>query len=85
MITSEKINIYRKYKGNIDGWARRNKRSEHLLMQDEDWYTIDNFIQDLQLIKSNLASAYYKEQTYARLKEQCEDEHVIKAIEKLVK
>ena len=47
MITEDKIKIYKRYKGDIDSWARAGSKKEKLIMIDNDWYMIDGFIQDL--------------------------------------
>jgi len=49
MITKEKLDIYIKYNGDIDGWVRMNIPHERKTMKDKDWYLIDDLIQDIIL------------------------------------
>ncbi len=44
MITEQKIKIYRKYQGDIDGIARGGRKSEKDLFEEDDWYLIDNVL-----------------------------------------
>lgn len=54
MINKKKILIYRKYDGNLDAWARIATLDEKESMSDDDWYLIDELIQDIIISKSNI-------------------------------
>jgi hypothetical protein len=60
MITKEILKIYKKYKGDIDMWARLNRKDESSLINDKDWQMIENCINDIRLISRGLAADTYK-------------------------
>lgn len=53
-ITLERLKVYQKFSGDIDGWARMGSSEEKENMSDEDWYIIDGLIMDIKLGRSNL-------------------------------
>lgn len=83
MLTIEKLNIYKKYSGDIDLWARLRKKNEISLMNDNDWKLIDDLIQSLELIKKNVASENFKFQTFERIQAVCEDEETQNSLKSL--
>lgn len=80
MITISKIKIYQRYKGDVDGWARVGSKDEKSIMNDEDWFIIEGFIQDINLKKKGLASDTFMNTINERLKEKCDSEETIQAI-----
>ena len=54
MINKKKILIYRKYDGNLDAWARISTLDEKESMSDDDWYLIDELIQDIIISRPNI-------------------------------
>ncbi|MGQ1908810.1 hypothetical protein ACT3CE_03375 [Marinifilum sp. RC60d5] len=60
MITAEKIRVYQKYGGDIDGISRGGRNKEKELFQDKDWSLIDSVFQDSEIIKKGLCSLEYK-------------------------
>ena len=52
MLTIEKIKIYNKFGGDIDGLARVGKSTKKNLISDNDWSLINEFEQDVKLILS---------------------------------
>ena len=52
MITAEKLRIYQRYHGDIDGWVRVRNASEMSAMTDQDWLDISELLQRLSLEKS---------------------------------
>ena len=83
MITKEKIGIYKKYHGDIDGWARMGSPSEQELMQDEDWYVIDDLLQDLALMKDGKTSEDYNQKLMQKLMDNCAGEDIVKELGEL--
>ncbi len=64
MITKEKLEIYRKYKGYYDGFYIQNKDKEEIISlfdNNDDWYKIDNIISNLFIVNKGLASQDFKE------------------------
>lgn len=84
MITENKIKLYNKYSGNIDGWARNNSKKELAIMSDDDWFLIDGFIQDLTLVKNGLVSLEFNNSLNDRLKENCDTEETINKIKRII-
>lgn len=67
MITTEKIAIFKKYAGDIDGWARMAPAEEKAAISDADWYEINGLIQDYALVKKGLASVRYVDKLDLRI------------------
>lgn len=84
MLTKEKLNIYRKYSGDIDSWARFGKKNELELINDDEWKLIDDLVQSLELIKNKATSEKFKIQTLEKLLEVCEDEKTQKELKSLI-
>ncbi len=80
MINEEKIKIYKRYKGDIDGWARTSNKKEQMIMEDSDWYLIEAFIQDIKLVKKGLASSDYSNSVNEKLNSNCDS---VETVEKL--
>ena len=74
MLTIEKIKIYNKFGGDIDGLARVGKSAKQHLIKSNDWSLIDEFEQDLKLISDRLVSKEYREKTLKKLTEYCDSE-----------
>lgn len=74
MITKEKIKIFDRYAGDIDSFARSGRDHEKKVLSDIEWFLIDNFYQDIELINKKLAAQTYTEQTIVKLKENCDRE-----------
>lgn len=47
MISSKKIKIYSKHQGNIDDWARSVSKREYKVLSYEDWFLIEELIQNV--------------------------------------
>jgi len=62
MISLENLNIYKKYNGDIDGWARSADRNELELIDDSEWLLIDQLIQQIQMVNSGVTSESFENQ-----------------------
>lgn len=80
MITKEKLRIFKKYNSDIDAWARVANRKELKVISDNDWYQIDEFIQNLGLISKNSVSESFKLSVFEKLEQACDN---IETMEKL--
>jgi hypothetical protein len=56
MITTAKLEIYKRYDGDVDGWGRRAKKKEKEIMTDADFYEIQVLIQKVTILKRGFAS-----------------------------
>lgn len=61
MITKTKLEIYCKYLGDIDAFARIGTSQEKSIITDDEWMLIDELIQDMELIEKKLVSNKMKE------------------------
>ncbi len=84
MITAKKISLYKKYEGDVDGWARSGSKSGQIEMEDADWYLIENLLQDLKLVSKGLASNEYSEALQERLQSNCSDAEAIEKLKSLI-
>jgi len=80
VITDEKLTIYQRYGGDIDGWVRSAVPLEKALMTDEDWAVIGELLQRLALVKSGRAAATYEAETHRMIATKVTDEGVLKRL-----
>jgi hypothetical protein len=79
MITKDKIQIYKNYGGDVDGWTRVGSKEEKELMNDEDWFLIEDLLLDLSLQNNSNSSKEYS----IKITEKCSDEETINQLKKL--
>jgi len=83
MITLEKLKIFSRYNGDVDMWVRAGKFSEKKIMVSDDWYLIDNFIQQIGLVNKSLTSEKFKSDLNKRLMENCDSVDAIEFIKSM--
>jgi hypothetical protein len=83
MITIEKLKIYKHFQGDIDGWARIGTKEQKSIIKKRDWFLIEGFIQDIHLIKKDLASEIFMKSIYENLKESCDNEETIQELKNI--
>lgn len=83
MITEVKIKIHKKYKGDIDSWARSGTKNEKEVINDIDWYLIDNFLQEIYLVKNKLVSKEFENKLNDKLSKLCENYQVVELLKTL--
>ena len=84
MITTEKLKIYKKYSGNIEGWDRFGKKKDKSFLEYEEWELIDELIQNLELVEKGLAADSFKTQTLNKLNEACDNEKTQQELKSLI-
>jgi hypothetical protein len=77
MITLRQLEIYKKFNGDNDQFARIGSAKDKLVFSDTDWSLIDSFLQDLELVKNGLASDRFTKNLNLRLKQNLESEAVL--------
>ncbi len=77
MITKQKIQIFERYEGDLDGFARMGSGNEKELFENDDWFLIDSFLQDIELINKGLSSIDYITQRIAEMKASCDEESFV--------
>jgi len=76
MITQEKLRIYEKFNGDIDGFARGSSLSERVSITDQDWSLIEELRQSLTIVQSGAASSEFEARVRAQLVDAVSDEGV---------
>ena len=76
MINKQKIEIFKKYGGDIAGFSRFGKKREMDIFSDEEWSVIDNVLQDLGMIKNGLCSTDYQDKTKKTLNQKFDKESI---------
>jgi len=77
MINKNKIQIYKKYSGDIDAFVRMATIQEKQIISDIDWKLIDDIINDIYLESRGLVSLEMKNKIKKKIKENIHDEHVL--------
>jgi hypothetical protein len=80
MLTKAKIEIYKHYNGDDDMFARSARKREKAAISDGDWGMIASFVQDIKLVKANLAAASYQAAVEQKLRECCDQEQTFQLI-----
>jgi hypothetical protein len=78
MITSEQLNIYKKYGQDGDWLLRMGTTHEKATLDYESLSLINDLMQDLVLIRRGLVSLDYAERTIEALNNVCDNEETIK-------
>ena len=73
MITKDKIEIYDKFDGELDGLKLIGSTIEKEKINEEEWAFIYSLIQDLGLIKKDLVSKDFKERFHLQVRQNVED------------
>jgi hypothetical protein len=73
MLTVAKLDIYRQYGGDIDGWARHARDALRAGIDDTDWALIDDLLLGLDLVARGEASLSYAQALEHRIAEVCAD------------
>lgn len=83
MITTEKLNIYQQFNGDIHTWGELGSAMEKSAINDDEWLLIDDFIQDLSLIKTGLASEAFIESVDRKINDCCADEYTMQDLKRI--
>lgn len=76
MITKNKLEIYVKYDGELDGLKIIGKPVEKEIINDEDWAFLYSLIQDIRLIEKGLVSKEFKSRIQLQIIQNVEDNAV---------
>lgn len=85
MINLRKIEIFKKFSGDIDYFARVGTPQDKIDISDKDWSLIDSLIQDLELVDKGIASDSFVNSLDLRLKENLENENILQELKNLNK
>jgi hypothetical protein len=67
MLTLDKLKVYQRFDGDIDGWARAANVGDDSGITDGDWFLIDELRQGLALIATGQASQAFTASLESRL------------------
>jgi hypothetical protein len=67
MITAEKLKTYKRYRGDVDAWARGSLFGSSDDITDQDWAMIDELLQSLTIVRGGLASPEFVAKTNAQI------------------
>ena len=84
VITIEKLRIYHRYKGDIDGFSRVRDPHEMSIITDDDWHMIDILWQRLALEHSVPCAESFRTETQRLLSDQVADAATAAQFEQLV-
>ena len=83
MLTLDKLNIYRRFDGDLDGWARIASGHDASGITDADWHLIEDLRQGLGLIAAGQASQTFAASLESRLLRTTADEATQQALRAL--
>lgn len=83
MITSSKLRVFKRYKGDGDMFARSASSEERKLVSDREWELIDLLLQDAAVINRGLGSEQRNAEAVKRLQENSENQEVIAEIRQI--
>ncbi|HKP95626.1 MAG TPA: hypothetical protein VJ385_07705 [Fibrobacteria bacterium] len=83
MITKEKLQRYRKFKGDVDKWAASQKDGPDEVLTGADWTEIDKLAQRLKIEKNGFASRDYRAETERILKKTVEGAETLSLFKQL--
>ena len=63
MITLQKLEIYEKFEGDVDGLQRSGTDEEQRIFDHTDWNLIEDLLRRIYLINSHLASKDFEQGT----------------------
>jgi hypothetical protein len=84
VITREKIEIFKRYGGDSDGWALVGHAQEHQIMADSDWSDIEELRHRLWLQQHEPVSEDFVTQTQKLIAERVRDESTAEALRRLI-
>ena len=85
MVSNAQLNIFDRYSGDLDMWCRTGKAREKAVISSEDWHLIDALIADSKVIHNRLGSPERTYRAHQRLRENCENEEVVRRIMELAR
>ena len=84
MITEEKIEIFKRYDGDSDGWTLVRDAKEHQIMTDSDWADIEELRHRLWLQQHESVSEDFVAQTQKLITERVQNESAVEALRRLI-
>ena len=79
MLTAEKVEIFKRYKGYYDGYHIQNNGKEKVISDDE-WILLNKLMQDIYLIRSGKASKSFENTVVEQVTNNCDTEETCNLI-----
>jgi hypothetical protein len=83
MITLDKLAIYKRYSGDIDGLARVGTVQEKQIITDNDWFIIDEVLQYFAFKKKGLIGDDYNSKMQSKIDQNISDQEVADELERM--
>jgi len=83
VITQEKLRIFQRYAGDIDGWTRIGDGAEHRAMSDADWSDIEQLRHRLWLQQHEPVSPEFITETEQLISQKVCGESAVKLLHQL--
>lgn len=83
MITKEKIKEFEDYHGYYDGFYIQKVKNKTNLTSDDEWYLMDELLQDFKLVRKGLTSKEFSDRLQNRLKENFDNQESIEYFQRL--
>ena len=83
-ITEEKLRIFQRYRGDVDGWARVRDRHEHNVMSDDDWSDIEELRHRLWLQEHEAVAPEFAARTEQLIRERLLDKRAGELLRELI-
>lgn len=83
MVTLEKLRIYKMYSGDGDHYTRTNRNRGEQILENGDFSTIDNLLQDIKITNKGLSSETYLKTLSEKLVEICDSAETINELKRM--
>jgi hypothetical protein len=84
MLTLEKVEIFKSYKGYYDGYHIQSNGKEKIISDDE-WFLLSNLMQDIYLIRKGISAKSFENSVNEHLLRNCDTQQTINLIFELEK
>lgn len=84
MLSSEKVEIFKSYKGYFDGYHIQSS-GKGKIISDDEWFLLNNLIQDIYLIRTGMAAKSFENSVNEQLSKICDSEETCNKIFELEK
>lgn len=83
MITQYKLEIYKRYNGDPDGWCLIGDEREKTKMNEHDWFEIQELVQKVILLKQGVVSQAFAQKINQAVQIQTDNEETANLLKEL--
>lgn len=84
MLTLEKVEIFKRYKGYYDGYHFQSN-GQAKIISDDEWFLLSNLVQDIYLIRNGMSAKSFENSVNEQLLNNCDTQNTIVQIFELEK